>query len=154
MKVILVSAGIFQDYLLDNIKNLILHNNTDITLITEKKYFNRLVDYPNVELIDCQSLLSNDIIAFQMNSRLDKQFRNGFWHLCSLRLFYIYEYIKNNNLTNVVHIENDVLVYEDLETIKTFFKYDKVYAPFDSPLRVVPSFIFIPNYLAFIFYLV
>jgi hypothetical protein len=149
MKVILVSAGIFQDYLLDNIKNLILHNNTDITLITESKYFDRLIDYPNVELVDCQSLLSDEVIAFHTNSRLDRQFRSGFWHLCSLRLFYIYEYIKNNNLTNVVHIENDVLVYEDLENIKNYFKKDKVYAPFDSPIRVIPSVIFIPNYNAF-----
>lgn len=149
MRIILVSAGIFQDYLLDNIKNLLLHNNTEITLITESAYFDRLIDYPNVELIDCKSLLSEKVLKFHRNSNLDRNFRDGFWHLCSLRLFYVYEYIKKNNLLNVVHIENDVLVYENLDNIIDCFKYDKVYAPFDAHDRVIPSFIFIPNHLAF-----
>ena len=149
MRIILVSAGIFQDYLLDNIKNLLLHNNTEITLITESAYFDRLIDYPNVELVDSKSLLSEKVLKFHRNSNLDRNFRDGFWHLCSLRLFYVYEYIRKNNLLNVVHIENDVLVYENLDNIIDCFKYDKVYAPFDAPNRVIPSFIFIPNHLAF-----
>ena len=149
MKVILVSVGNFQEYLLDNITNLILHNNTNITLITEIKYFNKLINFPNVELIDCNSLISNDINNYINNSKLDKHFRNGFWYLCSLRFFYIYEYIKKYNLENVVHLENDVLIYENLENIKNCFKKNKVYAPFDCNTRVIPSFIFIPNYICF-----
>jgi hypothetical protein len=39
MKVVLVCIGNFQEYILDNITNLYLHNNTDITGITEKEYF-------------------------------------------------------------------------------------------------------------------
>ena len=39
MKIILVSVGTFQEYILDNIANLYLFNNKDITVITEKEYF-------------------------------------------------------------------------------------------------------------------
>ena len=149
MKVILVSAGNFQDYLIDNIKNLILHGNNDITLITESSYFYMLKDYSTVTLVDCQSLLSNELLNYNSNSRLDRGFRNGFWYFCSLRFFFLYEYIKRNNLTNVVHLENDVMVYINLDELQDKFTENKVYATFDSPRRVIPGFLFIPNYLSF-----
>ena len=39
MKIILVSIGNFQEYIIDNIKNLKLFNNNDITVITDNKFF-------------------------------------------------------------------------------------------------------------------
>ena len=39
MKIILVSIGNFQEYILDNIKNLLLFNNNNITVITNKEFF-------------------------------------------------------------------------------------------------------------------
>ena len=39
MKLLLISLGIFQDYLLNNIKQLKLQGNNDIVLITEKRFF-------------------------------------------------------------------------------------------------------------------
>ena len=85
MKIILVSVGNFQEYILDNIKNLLLFNNNDITVITNKDFFYKFNDYI-IELIDCNYLSDNN---FNVNSQLDKGFRNGFWHLCSIRLFYL-----------------------------------------------------------------
>ena len=45
MKIILVSVGNFQEYILDNIKNLLLFNNNDITVITNKDFFYKFNDY-------------------------------------------------------------------------------------------------------------
>jgi hypothetical protein len=139
MKIVLVSVGNFQEYMLDNIKNLHLHNNKDITVITEKEFFKYFSEY-NIELIDKNTL---DDLNFNTNSRLDKSFRNGFWHLCSLRLFYLYTYLIKYNIENCVHIENDVLIYYDLNNV--LFDSDKLCACFDCEYRVIPSVIYIPN---------
>jgi hypothetical protein len=145
MKIILVSVGNFQEYLLDNINNLLLFNNTNITVITNKEFFDKFTNY-NVELIDCNELSDNN---FNINSQLDKGFRNGFWHYCSLRLFYVYSYIKENNLEHCIHLENDVITYVNFNEIKNNFKENKVYATFDCEKRVIPGIIYIPNYKSF-----
>jgi hypothetical protein len=141
MKIILVSVGNFQEYIIDNIKNLKLFDNNDITVITDKKYFHLLDNY-DVELVNCKDL---EDYNFNSNSNLDKQFRNGFWHLCSLRFFYLYSYIKSNNLYDCIHLENDVLTYIDFKNFNTLIKQNKVYATFDCNTRVIPGILFIPN---------
>ncbi len=145
MKIILVCLQNFQDYILDNIKNLILFNNIDITIITNREFFDKFKNF-NVTLINCDDL---DDFKYNINSNIDKQFRNGFWHLCSLRLFYLYSYIKKFNLENIIHIENDVHIYDNVNNIKNKFTENKVYATYDCDNRVIPGIIFIPNYKTF-----
>jgi hypothetical protein len=145
MKIILVSVGNFQEYILDNINNLLLFNNNDITVITNKEFFRHFIDY-RVILIDCNELSVNH---FNINSKLNKEYRNGFWNYCSLRLFYIYSYIQQYNLTSCIHLENDVLTYIHFDDIKSNFKEDKVYATFDCDTRVIPGIIYIPNHKSF-----
>lgn len=145
MKVILVSVGNFQDHLITNIQNLLNFGNNDITVITEKKFFNK-INFNNIELIDCAELDDSD---YPKCSKLDRNFRNGFWYLCSLRLFYVYSYIKKNNIINCIHIENDVLTYENFDNLKDKFIHNKLYATFDCPNRVIVGLIYIPNAKAF-----
>jgi len=145
MKIILVSVGNFQEYILDNINNLLLFNNNDITVITNKDFFYHFNNY-SITLIDYTELNDND---FTIKSQLDKKFRNGFWYYCSLRLFYVYSYIKENNLQKCIHLENDVLTYINFDDITLNFKENKIYATFDCDTRVIPGIIFIPNYKAF-----
>jgi hypothetical protein len=143
MKIILVTIGNYQDYIIENINQLLLFNNDDITVITNKEYFQYFEGY-NITLIDCNELSDN---KFNKNSQLDKDFQNGFWHYCSLRLFYVYSYIKKYKLKNCIHIENDVMTYIDFDKLQ--FKENKVYATFDSDRRVIPCILFIPNDIAF-----
>jgi hypothetical protein len=140
MKVILISVGIFQEYMLDNIKNLILHKNTDIVCITELKFFNKLNNIANIELIDAETL---DKLNYDINSKLDRIGRHGFWYMASLRLFLLYSYITKFNINNCIHIENDTMIYCNLETLASSFTDKKSYAIFDSEKRVIPSFIYI-----------
>jgi hypothetical protein len=144
MKIILVSAGNFQEYIIDNIKNLKLFGNKDIVVITEKRFFPLLIDL-SVTLVDTAEL---DDFNFNNHSKLDRNFRNGFWHLCSLRLFYLYSYINKNNIVNTIHLENDVLTYINFDNIIDNFKKKKIYATFDCDTRVIPGILFIPNALA------
>ena len=146
MKVVLVSLGIFQDYLLNNIKQLKLQGNNDIVLITEKLFFKNIDENLNIQLIDVNELNSEYLEQFQNNLQLDRSYRNGFWHHCSMRFVYIYEYMKKNNITDVIHIENDIMIYENLDNIKDIFDKDKIYLSFDNIDRVIPSIMYINNY--------
>lgn len=167
MKIIFVCVGNFQEYILDNIKNLKLFQNNDIVVITEPHFFQYFEDDKTTVLVDCHAL---EDYGFNQNSRLDKNFRNGFWHLCSLRFFYLYSYIHTNHLTDCIHLENDVMTYINFDnfgynlnrqrfemkqssisssavtTLKN--ENDKLYITYDrsiSSSRVIPGIVYIPN---------
>jgi hypothetical protein len=72
-------------------------------------------------------------------------FRNSFWVSTTARFFYIEEFMKNENLNDVFHIENDVMLYEDLCIIKETLNKEFLYMVQDNIARVVPSILFIPN---------
>ena len=149
MKVVLVSLGIFQDYLLNNIKQLKLQGNNDIVLITEKRFFKKIDENLNIQLIDVNELNSEYLEQFKNNLQLDRNYRNGFWHHCSMRFVYIYEYMKQNNITDIIHIENDVMIYNNFDNLKDKFNKDKIYLVFDNIDRVIPSIMYINNYSNF-----
>lgn len=140
MKVILVCVGNFQPYVVDCIAQLKLWGNDDIDVITNAHFFEH---FSGVNLVNCDEL--NDYRYTQL-SAIDRHFRDGFWFYASQRLFYLYSHIKQNNIKRSVHIENDVMVYENLDKL-TFEK--KLYAVYDSPTRVIPSFIYIPSHKYF-----
>ena len=95
MKIILICIKNFQEYILDNIKNLIDNGNTDIDVITEQSFFKNFQEFDKIgiTLVDIKTLDDYYSNNFNKNSKLDKSYRGGFWHLCSLRLFYLYSYI-------------------------------------------------------------
>lgn len=81
-----------------------------------------------------------------------EEFRGGFWISTTSRFFYIYALMSIFKLTNVFHIENDVILYEDTymmhEFLKKFFKVDvidKICMVEDAPQRVIPSLLYFEN---------
>jgi hypothetical protein len=72
-----------------------------------------------------------------------KQFRDSFWISTTARFFYIESLIQLYQLTNVFHIENDIMIYENLNDIQV--DKNKLHMVKDSPNRVIPSILFIPN---------
>lgn len=144
MKLILVCVGNFQSYILDNITNLLAFGNKDIDVIISPEFSSHFNNFNNINIINANNL--ND---YNFNSNLDKNFRNGFWHFCSKRLFLLYSHIKENNLQNCIHIENDVMIYENLDSIASKFSKDKISATFDCNNRVIPGIIYIPNHELF-----
>jgi hypothetical protein len=131
----------FQDYILHSIRNLIIHGNTRIVVITEPEYFTKFEEFPTLTLIDKSSL--NDEFEFESNSNLDKTFRNGFWHLASARLFILYAYLKDFNVNNCIHIENDVMIYGNADTIR--WNPTRMSSVYDCSDRVIPSVVWIPT---------
>ena len=136
-QVILVSTGVFQTYIKENIDQL-LKLDFDVHVILDKPFFKYMSEYNSIKLIDS----SNLNITFDKRSRLDKKFRGGFWHNCSKRLFLVNEYMKTKKIQNVIHLENDVLLYSNMN-----YNFDeKIYITMDSENRCIPGIMFIPKY--------
>lgn len=71
----------------------------------------------------------------------------GFWRYASERFLYIDDFMQQHHLSDVFHIENDVMLYVDLAVLepKIQEKYDGIAAVFDSDNRCIPSFMYIPD---------
>lgn len=139
--VVLTSLVNFQEYILDSVRNLIVHGNKRVVVITEPEFFTRFSEFPTVQLVDKSSLI--DEFGFESKSTLDKGFRNGFWHLASARFFILYAYLKTHNVNRCLHIENDVMVYANADTVR--WNPDRMAGAYDGSGRMIPSVVWIPT---------
>ncbi len=142
VKIILISTGIFQEYIVYNIEQLLLLN-YEVIVLTEKKYFTQLNKYPSISKFDT-SLLCNNFNKNCIGTKLNSNRKGGFWHNCSKRLFILYEFMKIYNIENCIHIENDVLLYTKFYSNQ--FTKNKIYLTMDCPNRCIPGIIYIPQY--------
>ena len=140
MKIVLVMLNNLQSYIFDNIQHLKHHDNSDITVITDKK-FNTLFENVGINIINIEDLIPDYI---NVASRSNNTFRNGFWELTSYRFTALYEYMKQHNMNNIIHIENDVLIYKNIDTI-FFHNMNKLLLTMDSKNRCIPGLMFIPT---------
>jgi len=146
MNVVLVCINNFQDYILTNISQLIKLKHDSIYVITNSDFFSKFDEFKTkITLIDVNEL--NESYSYENKNTLhDKDFRNGFNYLTSLRLFYIYELMNKYNINNVIHLENDVLIYYNCdEHLKNIVNENFLYLPFDTYKRNVCSIMYIPN---------
>lgn len=144
MNIVLVCLNNYQEYIIDNIDQLIKLNHTNIYVITQPHIFSNFDKYESkVKLINSELL--EETYEFENKTRLDKSFRNGFWYLTSLRFFYIYEFMKKYNVEDVIHLENDVLVYYNVDQLINKVNKNSLYIPFDTFERNIASIIYIPN---------
>jgi hypothetical protein len=140
MKIVLVMLNNLQSYIFDNIQHLKQHDNSDITVITDKK-FNQLFENNGINIINIEDLIPDYI---HVASRIENTFRNGFWELTSYRFVALYQYMKQHNINNIIHIENDVLIYKNIDTIN-FHNMNKLLLTMDSKNRCIPGLMFIPT---------
>tara|TARA_B100000886_G_C20415640_1_gene489160 strand:+ start:1136 stop:2041 length:906 start_codon:yes stop_codon:yes gene_type:complete len=142
-EVIFVDLKNHQNYILDNIKNLFLFENTNITVITEPELFNNYESVKDsIQIVNANDL---DLHYFDKNNKQNEKFRNGFWPLTSRRLFCVYEYMKKYDKKNCFHLENDVLIYTNLTKLAETLKKDKLYITMDAPGRCIAGIMFIPR---------
>lgn len=140
------------DYLLIALQQARLFNKEcPIYVIGNKKAFKSCAfEFDNmVQCIPCESLAcSQSHRQFIASSRLDKRSFGGFWTFTSERFFYLEELVRERQLTDVFHLENDVMLYVDLARFIPLFheKYaHMIGATFDSDARCIPGFMYISN---------
>jgi hypothetical protein len=116
MNVVLTCINNFQEYILVNIKQLVRLGHKSIYVLTNAAFFRRFSEFSeNITLVAIEDLV--DSYNYNQNTQLDNQFRGGFWALTSARFFYLYEFMRSRNLENVVHLENDVLIYRNVDML-------------------------------------
>ena len=146
--IVLTCLRNFQEYIITNIEQLLTLGHKYIYILTNSyliHHFENLKSKINIVIIDNYDL-SNELISKNYNLENDT-FRNGFTTLTSARFLYIYEFMKLNNIKNVIHLENDVLIYYNChKTLLSKFDSKYLYIPFDSFSRNIASIDFIPNH--------
>ena len=98
--------------------------------------------------VSCEALgLSGRHRQFHQVATLDRNFRDGFWLHTTGRFFYLETLMARAGLTHVVHLENDVMLYADLQELLPVFDryYPAMAATFDAPGRCVPGFVYARN---------
>jgi len=98
-----------------------------------------------VETVSCESLgLSSAHREFRKRSPLDTEFRGGFWTHTTERFFYVETLMRTRGLEDVIHLENDVMLYEDVAALLPVLRgnFAHVAATFDAPNRCVPGFVY------------
>jgi hypothetical protein len=99
-----------------------------------------------IEFISIESIpLSHASKEFRKNSTLDQNFRSGFWFNSSYRFLLLADYLEFSGVTDVIHIENDYVLYFDptdkIEALKSFADFA---VPLDR-VRAIPGFTWIKN---------
>ena len=144
MNIVLVCINNFQEYILDNIQQLINLKHENIYILTNEKFFTLFNKFSDkIKLISVDSL--PDTFNYYSKTSLDKEGRGGFWALASLRFFYIYEFMNKYDVKDVIHLENDVLIYYNCKNIIDNFEKQFIYLPFDTFKRNIASIMYIPT---------
>jgi hypothetical protein len=139
---------LLNDILINNVKEKISKLNT---IYFKNPQFN--IIYVRNSLIETY-LQNNDsynnyLKSLEKFERNLKEFRHNFWVSTTKRFYYLLATMELFFLNDVFHIENDVILYENLINIyqslnEKNFVNNLVFVK-DSDHRVVPSIIFIPN---------
>lgn len=88
---------------------------------------------------------SAESLEFERLSQLPRDFREGFWYSASARFFVLADYMQHFGLEDVVHLENDVLLYFDpADKLDAFRKYAEFAVPLDRT-RAIAGVIWLSN---------
>lgn len=148
--VVLVCLGVFQEYIMTNISQLIRLGHTDIYVLTDNHLIPLFEPFADiVKLVPVETL--EDSFDFARHSRQDKEWRAGFWYNTSARFFILYAFMAKTGIRNVIHIENDVLLYYNCDEVlaKPLYNSSRLCIPFDSYERNIASIVYIPDAILF-----
>ncbi len=83
--------------------------------------------------------------VFLQISPYDKLYKGGFWNHTTERFFYLHDFLEKTQLTNVIHIETDVMLYVNIEELlpSFFLSGAKLAGTFQWATECVPGFVFI-----------
>ena len=134
-------------YLNSSIKQaLIFNNNINIYLISNKKTYGNLISVIKRKIIfkDLAKIkIKKNHKNFIKNTLLDSKWNKGFWKFTSERFFYLQNIIESENLKNIIHVENDLMIYFDIKSkIDVFEKNYQIGLLLDSNIKAIPSFLY------------
>jgi hypothetical protein len=142
MIVVLVHYGQhFPEHIHDCIKQLKKYSpTTEVHILLEKTH--DVKDAKVVSIDKIPKSLNHE--KFNQVSKLDRDYRGGFWHAAAERFMAISDYMEHTGFTDIIHIEYDNLVYMNISHLLPVLQkhYKHIAVPTDSPGRVIPSFVY------------
>lgn len=139
MEIVFVVLVNFQPFVLDNIENCKRFGNHTITVLTDAKFSHHFDTICNV--VTVESLIQN---YSDFANGLQNTFWNGFYELTSYRFFVLYQYTLQYNRGQLLHLENDVMIFQDF-TEFSFHDMSKVLITMDNNERCIPGIVYIPD---------
>lgn len=137
------------DYLSDSIQQALFFNSKiKIFLVSNKNTYDKVNTKIKKKIIfeDIKNLkISDNHKNFISNNLLDKKWYQGFWTYTTERFFYLESLSKKYKLKNIIHIENDILLYFDLLKKKKIFEKINIGLLLDSNIKAIPSFLYFKN---------
>ena len=144
MNIVLVSIGNFQEYILTNIRQLLRLGHTSIYVITNNDFFCHFTEFVDkIVLIDPSTL--TDKFNYHSSTSMNKNFRDAFWVFTSSRFFYKYAFMEKYNISDVIHLENDVPIYYNCDIFEKKLDKTRMYIPVDAYTRAIASIVYIPT---------
>jgi hypothetical protein len=99
------------------------------------------ISFYKIEDIPKSQLTEN----FQISSKLDRHFRDGFWFSASYRFFILADFMSTLNIENCIYLENDVVLYFDpTEKLEQFRAFSEFAVPLDR-VRAIPGIVWFKN---------
>jgi len=96
--------------------------NSNIYFICDNKFFSK-VYVQDIKLVDINTISCSQIRQNFINTtRLDMSFRHGFVRYTTERLFVLYDFCIENNITELLHLENDNMVYFSADELQDRFR--------------------------------
>jgi hypothetical protein len=132
------SGNNFPSHIIFCIQNIQKYNpGCKVSLITDKKIISNDVEVFNINDFDAVKLTENN---FYKNTHVPDLFRNSLF-----RFFFINELMKKQNLQNVIHFDNDVLVYQNFTKFIDIFSLHNISITPHSKDEYVCGFMFIKD---------
>jgi hypothetical protein len=100
----------------------------------------------NVQLIAAESLNQTEAHT-QFLKKYRSLYSGNFWRYTSERFLYLNDFIQHYHLTDVFHLENDVMLYTDLNELLPIFKahYPGIGAVSHNDQLCIPGFVYVAN---------
>lgn len=98
----------------------------------------------DITVLDKNIFFSEKVSMFQSSFNYPS---NDFWTLAAIRLIYLENFLKDYNLEDVYHFENDILLYYNLEEHHNKFQsfYKNIAITTGGPDKSMTGFMFIKN---------
>ena len=115
MDYILFNKGVLPEYLNICINSILsVDKNAIIHLITDQK-----TQKQNINIVNTNDYEELEFMKdFVINLKNNDMFENPLWLTSLERIFYIENYLKDTNINEFVHFDNDVVLFESFEAIK------------------------------------
>jgi hypothetical protein len=129
-----------------------------IFLVNEINLENDLFKKYNISTSPIEDLNSELLIRFiskfghgdiNSNKRDIKYGSSDYWCVTATRLFYLYEYVRKNNINKFFHFENDIMIYENVQNILNIIKdnnlYDDISITRGTENKIMTGFMYVNN---------